>query len=252
MRGELAGAWRSVRYDLRGRPADRPDGPDVTSTGLSTFPGSLMEWRTVAPETDARPPRRFVAITVLCLIALVGAIGSYILVTRGLAAASTDRPEAASTPPPAAVTADGTPAGSPTEGPAESPVKRPVKRPVETPVDTPVDAGPTAAMGAKDRHRGAAGRPATTPARPGHGTTARKPAARRPPAPTPECDCVAPPVPTPTAPAPSRADGPEPGKPSAASPSGPPVASTEPGPGASDEDAADTRRHGRRHWQKTR
>jgi hypothetical protein len=227
MRAELAGAWRSVRYDLRGRPADRPDGPDVTSTGLSTFPGSLMEWRTAAPETDARPPRRFVAVTALCLVALVGAIGSYILVTRGLAAASTDQPEAAPAPPSAAVAAAGAPA--------------------ESPVRTPVDDDPTARMGAKGRPRDAAARPAATQARPAPGTAARKPAAHRPPATTPECDCVTPPVPTPTAPASSRAGGPEPGKPSATSPSVSPSASSEPSPGASDEDTGGSRRHWRRH-----
>jgi hypothetical protein len=197
-----------------------------------------MEWRTVAPEADARPPRRFLAVTVLCLIALVGAIGSYILVTRGLAAASTNRPAAGSAPPPAAVAADG------------SPVNSPVNSPVETPVDTPVNNGPTAGMGAKDRHRGATSRTATTPAHPDRGTSARKPAARRPPAATPECDCVTPPVPTPTAPAPSRDNSPEAGKPSATSPPGPPVASTEPSPGASGEDAGGTHRAGRRHWRK--
>ncbi|MFC3988802.1 hypothetical protein ACFOZ6_10025, partial [Actinoplanes siamensis] len=100
IRGELAGAWRSVRYDLGRRPPEHPGGPEVTSTGLTTFPGSLMEWRTAEPVTDARPTRRFLAVAALCLLALAGAIGSYLLVARGLPAASQDPVAGAPLPPP--------------------------------------------------------------------------------------------------------------------------------------------------------
>ncbi|BCY06561.1 hypothetical protein [Actinoplanes sp. L3-i22] len=237
MRGELAGAWRSFRYDLRGRPADRPDGPDVTSTGLSTFPGAQMEWRTVPPETDARPPRRFVAVTALCLLALTGAIGSYLLVTRGLAAAD-DRPAtttaAAPAPPGDPATADDpTTAGRPAR-PADDKIRTGTGPGAARPRPTTTDA------------------PAPEPAKvgiSGGGTGRATP--HRPPATTPECDCVTPPVPTPTVPATSDSTGPEPGGSTSAGASAGPSASTDPSAGASGEDTVGKRPHGRRHWQKT-
>jgi hypothetical protein len=241
IRAELAGAWRSVRYDLGRRPAERPDGPDVTSTGLSTFPGSLMEWRTASPESDARPPRRFVAVTALCLLAVAGAFGSYLLVTRSLSAAAAEQPEAAAPQPPAVAREDREPAADPTArmGAVTHP-QTALPRPATTP------------------GRRAAGRPATGTGNGGDGDgDGDQPAA--PPRPgtttTSKCDCVTPPVPTPTAPSPAGSS-PDPGSPS---PSRPPVssasvspsASASPSPSGSDDDSAGERRRRHRHWQKT-
>ncbi|WP_436522088.1 hypothetical protein [Actinoplanes sp. HUAS TT8] len=232
MRGELAGAWRSVRYDLRGRPGERPEGPDVTSTGLSTFPGSLMEWRTVPPETNATPPRRFVAVSALCLLALVGAIGSYLLVTRGLAAAD-DRPEAA----PAVPAAPAPPA-------------------VETPVD-PATSTPDDAIGPPSRPKTVRPAPTTTDAPPPEptktdmsGTAPQRATTHRPPVTTPECDCVTPPVPTPTVPSPSGSTASDPGGSTSVGPSATPGGSMDPSPGVSSGDTDGKQRHARRHWPK--
>ncbi|GLW32480.1 hypothetical protein Areg01_54180 [Actinoplanes regularis] len=233
MRGEVAGALRSVRYDLGRRPAQRNDGPDVTSTGLSTFPGSLMEWRTVPEKTGAKPRRRYLSVTALCLLALVGAIGSYLLVTYGLAAAA-DRPEAAPAPPPSA---SATPAESPSASPAAG-----------EPTTRMGAAGPGART--TGTHRGAvAPRPAEAAHRPTgatKSTVTRKPIVPRPPAGTPKCNCVTPPVPTPTAPASVPAPA---VTPPAVSESAPPGGSAEPSPDASDPSPRDGRRHRHRPWR---
>ncbi|AEV82601.1 Major cell-surface adhesin PAc [Actinoplanes sp. SE50] len=202
MRGELAGAWRSVKYDLCRRPAEGTEGPDVTSTGLSTFPGSLMEWRTVPPETDARPRRRFVVVVALCALGLVGATGSYLLVTRGLAAAGEQ------------------PVAVPAPSPSPSPSAR-----LGTVTGRP---RPTAT------HHRAAPATAVAPISPTKAgispERAIKPAPRR----SPVCHCVTPPVPTPTA-APSSEPAPSPSVPTSAS--APPSASAEPAPSTSDDAA---------------
>jgi hypothetical protein len=87
-RREVAGAWRSLRYDIHRRPgtADSPaDGyPDVTSGGLSTFGGPLAEGMDFDPFD--RPPRRLVAVTAFGALALAGAAGSYLAVINGLGA----------------------------------------------------------------------------------------------------------------------------------------------------------------------
>ncbi|GID63260.1 hypothetical protein Acy02nite_11410 [Actinoplanes cyaneus] len=234
MRGELAGAWRSVRYDLRGRP----DSADVTSTGLSTFPGSLMEWRTAPPETDARPPRRFVAVTALCLLALAGAIGSYLLVTRGLAAAG-DQPLAApAAEMPASAPRTGAP-GEPETGAPEEPDDA-IGPPSPTRTTPPVP-GTTHATGA------------AVPVATGAGTSGigtRRPPARHRPAATPECHCVTPPVPTPTAPSPSSGRTPGPAGSPSGSPAATPGGSAEPSASPSDPGADAGHRRDRRHWKK--
>lgn len=237
MRAELAGALRSMRYDLRGRPAEQPDGPDVTSTGLSTFPGALMEWRTAAPETDARPPRRFVAVTALCLLALVGAIGSYLLVTKGLAAAD-DRPVAAPVEPAAPTPAET--AGPSPAGPAE-PTSRTDDRIGPVTGAKAVQPGPVGTT---------AGAPPVATKNDISETHQQKPSTHRPPATTPECDCAAPPVPTPTIASPGDGTSPDPHGSTSGSPSAAPSGSTDPSPDASSGDTDGERRHGRRHWQK--
>ncbi|MFI1988085.1 hypothetical protein [Actinoplanes sp. NPDC020271] len=232
VRGELAGAWRSMRYDLRGRAAERPDGPDVTSTGLSTFPGSLMEWRTATPETNARPPRRFVAVTALCLLALIGAIGSYLLVTRGLAAAG-DRPLAAPSQPVVPTPADTPGTGTARPDDAIGPPSHPkAARPVPATTNVARGAAPVATK---------AGIAQTRP---------RRPAAHHAPAATPECHCVTPPVPTPTAPSPSVGHSPDPGGSPTGSPSVPPSTSTGPSAEPSDQTTDGDHRRDRRHWPK--
>lgn len=65
-RNEVAGAWRSLRYDLSRRPepgvtrAAAP-APDVTSTGMSTFGGvpaaNLRAARPHRPVSGDRPER---------------------------------------------------------------------------------------------------------------------------------------------------------------------------------------------------
>ena len=42
---EMAGAWRSLRYDMGRRPSEPPaGGPDVTSTGMCTFGGQAWDF----------------------------------------------------------------------------------------------------------------------------------------------------------------------------------------------------------------
>ncbi|KUL24941.1 hypothetical protein [Actinoplanes awajinensis] len=239
IRAELRGAWRSVKYDLGRRPAEHTDGPDVTSTGLSTFPGSLMEWRTVPPETDARPPRRFVAVAAFCLVALVGAIGSYLVVTRSLSAAFTEEPSAVAAAEPE-VDAAPTTAAAPA-------VKKTTKATAEAPPVTPATGGPTSRMGSP------AGPRTTAPRATAH-RTASPDEHPRPRTTTPPCDCVTPPVPTPTAPSPAGSD-PDPGSPAPSGPDGStspaePSASADPGPDDTPDDAPGERRHRHRQWQR--
>ena len=84
---ELAGVWRSLRYDLRRRSdADaRRTAPfdDATSNEVSTFGGPGTDPYSVHDEY-ARPPRRLVAVSAFGLLALVGAAGSYFAVVNGL------------------------------------------------------------------------------------------------------------------------------------------------------------------------
>ncbi|MFI5933329.1 hypothetical protein [Actinoplanes sp. NPDC051494] len=104
-RNEVAGAWRSVRYDL-GRP--EPAEENVTSAGLSTFGGTGTFGATgtlggtgTFPSTrpfkpaHARPapvrrPRRVVAVTAFGALAVAGATGSYLVVADGAGALGGD------------------------------------------------------------------------------------------------------------------------------------------------------------------
>lgn len=105
-RNEMAGVWRSVRYDFGGRPAPARDEPraEVTNTGMSTFGGPLEEGLTsdcpVVPA--ARPPRRLAAVGVFGVLAIAGAGGSYLTVVDGLGPLMTDKPAGAGSPPAAA------------------------------------------------------------------------------------------------------------------------------------------------------
>ena len=86
-RDEMAGAWRSLRYDLRRRSdADArraTEFHDATSNEVSTFGGPGTDPYSVHDEY-ARPPRRLVAVSAFGLLALVGAAGSYFAVVNGL------------------------------------------------------------------------------------------------------------------------------------------------------------------------
>jgi hypothetical protein len=85
-RTEVAGAWRSLRYDLdrRTEPA-APSGPDVTCTGMSTFgPITPSELGTGYTDELPRRPRRMLAVTGFAALAAAGAMGSYFLVVNGL------------------------------------------------------------------------------------------------------------------------------------------------------------------------
>jgi hypothetical protein len=205
-RTEVAGAWRSLRYDMsRRQPGAEPDGagpggpaqPDVTSTGMHTFGGPVEELRT-GYEEFGRPPRRMVAVSVFALLTVAGAAGSYFAVVNGLGALLREKPPAPQAYPMAAA--------APPDG---------------TGATTGIGRGgpPAKARAAGGRPAGAATTTATSAAPVPAGTTT---AAAGPPAPrrtTPErgthptrtsCGCVRPPVPTPTAPSTSPSATPSP------------------------------------------
>lgn len=227
---ELAGAWRSLRYDLGRRPAS-PDGdeaadrgPEVTFTGMSTFGGAFDQVSAYEPGTGyatgtgaaapggsefGRPPRRLAAVSVFVLLTLVGAAASYFAVVSGLGSLLRDKPDVPQSYPVAAGAPADPGAGSAAGlGGARPAVKRP-----ET--GTPVPAATTTAPGTP-AVAGTTSAPATRPA----GSAAYQPA---PPRRTPPEKGLTPPVPTPTAPAPT-ATGPSP------SPSPSPSASEPPSP----------------------
>jgi hypothetical protein len=196
VRTETAGAWRSLCYDLGRRPEARGGaGPDVTSTGMNTFPGSLVDLPAEPVGDGGRPPRRFVVVAAFCALAVCGAAGSYLVATTAFAGRMTDAPVAppavAAPPapprfePPAATTRGGSAGmGGTPRRPRAAPPAPPSPAPTTT-TQVVVQPPPT--------------REKTRPATPVTGS--------------PDCDCDTPPVPTPTAPDPSA--------PVSASPSGP-------------------------------
>ncbi|MEU8614167.1 hypothetical protein AB0C29_39890, partial [Actinoplanes sp. NPDC048791] len=126
-RTEVAGAWRSVRYDL-GRPEPDADGPaaggtaaggtaaggtavrpgaghpDVTSTGFSTFGGAGLTGglRTSYGEQLVPRPRRIAAVSAFGVLAVAGAAGSYFAVVNGIGALVGEKPAGAEPYPQAA------------------------------------------------------------------------------------------------------------------------------------------------------
>ncbi|MFF0374621.1 hypothetical protein [Actinoplanes missouriensis] len=276
IRDEVAGAWRSVGYDLGRRTpgtAGSPGEPDVTSTGMTTFPGSLIDLPSSPPRTDARPPRRFVAVTAFCLLALLGAAGSYLIATsifsspRGVVPEAVRQPAAQRPIPVDQAEEDrtdpGTGSGAPTTSASASP-------------SAPAPGGTTTAGVGRTTATGTAPRTGTAPASaadPAVPATSRHP---RPVAVAPEktsrtgtpCGtCHTPPVPTPTAPSPAGPIGPagptgSTGSPTGASPSpsgpvtpaqpsGSPGTSPDPGasgkPGASAGPSPSTGGNGHHH-----
>ncbi len=249
VRGEMAGAWRSVCYDLGRQPAVGTDTrPDVTCTGMNTFPGSLVgmpgslaEIPVNPPETGARPPRRFVAIAAFCALAVCGAAGSYLVATTTLADRMTDPPAIAAAPLPSPST-DVTEVPETDAGMGAVPT---TARRARTAAITPQAPAPTASAAPRITAPQA---PVTTrtsekTVRPGAGTVDGAP-----PRPgEPDCDCEMPPVPTPTAPAPVASISPSP----SATVSDPSTPDSSPSavPGVSDGSPSTNgeRRHRRHH-----
>jgi hypothetical protein len=96
-RAEMAGAWRSIRYDLGRRPAEPPaGGPDVTSTGMSTF-GGLTSYPQAPVVAPARRPRRAVTAGAFGVLTVVGATAAYLGVVNGLGSLTSEKPAAADT-----------------------------------------------------------------------------------------------------------------------------------------------------------
>jgi hypothetical protein len=206
-RTEAAGAWRSLRYDMGRRPFEAPaDGPDVTSTGMSTF-GGLTSWE-YGPEPTAMPvagrmpaprrrsPKRAMMVSAFGTLTVLGAAVSYLVVVNGFVPMRDQGPAAAGTlptPPPAVVTTTTTADAGIGRSPKAVPTTKAVAS-VKPPVTH--DAQPIAASPRK----------------------VLKPAAK------PTSPLNLPPVPTPTAPA----KAPTPTTPTTTSPSASPSTSDDP------------------------
>ncbi|MFG1608240.1 hypothetical protein [Actinoplanes sp. NPDC049265] len=190
-RTEMAGAWRSLRYDLGRReepghepPVLRPGHPDVTSTGMSTFGGvEETAWPGCTAGTHRRPPRRLVAVTAFGALAVAGAAGSYLAVVNGLGGLLAEEPAAAE-PYPLAI------GGEPERDQVASNAGIGQGR-AERPVPAP--AMPAAAVAP-----GVPVQKITQPAPLVTTVTKTVPVPNAPVPTSPACDCLEPPVPTPT------------------------------------------------------
>jgi hypothetical protein len=237
-RTEVAGAWRSLRYDL-GRRTEQQEPPaavvpDVTSTGMSTFGGITGHTGPAERYAEpARPRRRLAAAAAFVALAVAGSAGSYLAVVTGFggllhgdSAAAGERPLAA------AGRAGDAPAGGTDaisrlgRGPAAAVPDGSTAQPVPPQRPAAPATVPPAA------------RPAPPPQRPAQpGTPTRE-----------GCDCLNPPVPTPTAPpssspspSPSDSASPSPNASESSDPTGPSA-----DPTASGDDPGDGRRGHRR------
>jgi hypothetical protein len=223
-RTEMAGAWRSLRYDMGKRPAPPRPGPDVTSTGMSTFGGPVGDLTSGYDEDLPRRPRRLVAVSAFGVLALTGGIGSYFAVVHGLGPAlageqppAPQQAQAEGHTYPLTATRD-TPAGNAGMGRA-APLKAPAAVVADPASPKAVRTTPPAARAAK---------PVRSPAI--------------------ECDCLHPPVPTPTAP--SGSPSPTPSAPASASVSPSPSSSSadpSPTPSADGESLGRRKRHPSRY-----
>lgn len=208
---EMAGAWRSLRYDMGRRPSEPPaGGPDVTSTGMNTFGGTAWGYEP-APPVRTRPARGAALVSAFGLLTVLGATAAYLVVVNGLVPMRDEKPAAAGTLPAVAPTVT-----------AQSGLGPSVRLPRR---HTPAETVPAP---------GAAKAPvAAVPS----ATTSRPVRTVRPT--SQDCLCGNPPVPTPTAPA--SAPSPTPSAPASpsnspnASPSGggPGTPSESPEPGSS-------------------
>jgi hypothetical protein len=226
---EVAGAWRSLRYDLRRRSdADARQAagfPDTASNEVSTFGGPGTDPYSVHDEY-ARPPRRLVAVSAFGLLALVGAAGSYFTVLHGIGDLLAEDPPRSR---PIPLVAEAVPA--PLATMRQAPTAR---------LGHGASIAPSPSPQAAPLRTKAAPAAATSVMRPrphAEGGVAPRTVAR----PQTPCRC-APPAPIPTFPT----GGPRPtGSPSAGSPSASPTPSTPPSPTAStgapdDDDAGPT------------
>jgi hypothetical protein len=216
----MAGAWRSVRYDMGQRPAEPAAGDDVTSTGMSTFAGAV--------DQATGSPRRLVAVSAFGALAVAGAAGTYFAVAGGLGALLTETPAAAQPNP---LVAAAPPAGGTSTagmGQGRTSINHPEAAAAGPPAATPVASPAT---------------PAAVPGRVLPRTARVAPERAGPPAPRP-CECPAPPVPTPTQPSTSPSASPS------ASPSPSESASPSPSesPSASESAEAVMRRSHWRHY----
>ncbi|GGQ52379.1 hypothetical protein [Couchioplanes azureus] len=212
-RAEVAGAWRSLRYDLgrrdpepaaaqpgqalAGHGARRAAYQDVTATGFSTFGGAGVTGglHTSYGVEHARGPRRLVAVTAFGVLAVAGATGSYVAVVNGLGSLLG---EAGTEPYPLAAAAPGERGGESNQGLGRGSGEGPATAPEGTGGTIRVLPNPAAATPAPGAPAAAGGATAPRPRRTSVAGTA--------PADRPEpCDCLTPPVPTPTA-APSSHD----------------------------------------------
>jgi hypothetical protein len=214
-RTEVAGAWRSVRYDMGRRPSEPPaDGPDVTSTGMNTFTGAAWDCgpepvdMPVAgrmPEPKRGSARRSVAVSAFGVMTVVGAAGAYLVAVNGLVPLRDAGPAAAGTVPPATT--------------AESGIGRSPRTPGKPVIDPARPPEPTVPTG---RYTRKAQEPAPRPP--------QKVSPIRTTKPTNLICCANPPAPTPTAPttSPSPTPSASPAPSTSASNSGNPGESPEP------------------------
>jgi hypothetical protein len=228
IRTEVAGTWRSLRYDFGRRPVEPPaGGPDVTSTGMSTFAVPAVTAYTDS-QVVARRPRRALTAGVFGVLTVAGAAAAYLGVVNGLGSLTQERPAAAETLPARPAATSKAQVG---EGPSPSRVL------------PPTTAGSTIAPAAVGAGVVVVG-PGQAP-QPGVTRQPKPPAvANKPADPTNhDCDCGNPPVPTPTAP-----QAPTP-TPSSASPSAeePSPSESSAAPDASGEPSESPRGRHRRH-----
>jgi hypothetical protein len=238
-RNEMAGAWRSLRYDLGQRPADPPrpllDGPDVTSTGMSTFGGPVADDLPTGYDDELpRRPRRLLAVSAFGVLAVAGAGGSYYAVVHGLGSVlSAEKPAAAAAHPYPLAAAE-PPAAAGNSGLGRGKAATGAGGAGAAPALTQL---PTAAPGAPA--------PVATVAPATRKTLTRRATTERTTRPVPPvtCDCLTPPVPTPTAPSTSPSPTPSPSP----SPSASDSATAQPGPSesSSTDEALRRKRHSR-------
>jgi len=197
-RSELAGAWRSVRYDLDKRPGIAPAGADqrleqdVTSTGLGTFGVPVADELSSGYDPRyERAPRRFAAVGAFGVLAVVGAAGSYFAVVNGLGSLLAEKPAGAEPYPLAAPAAAAATAGmgrGSARFPAAATTTGATTAATTTTAPSVLVVPTTAPVQVQARPRNTVAPPRRTNA----------------PAPAvPDCDCMTPPVPTPTVPTPT-------------------------------------------------
>jgi hypothetical protein len=257
---EVAGAWRSLRYDLGRRPDEPPtDGPDMTSTGMNTFGGGLPftgdgytgygldESGYGTGETGSgaggprpvvtRPGRRATLVAAFGALTVIAATGAYLGVVRGLGAVLAEKPAAADTFAAPAATADAGIGGGPVTSPGRSdagPNVRPDLRGDAKSGSKVADPAPVATTAA-----------VIVPPRPADPAPRQISPVRTTKPTKPECRCAEPPVPTPTAPTSSPSPTPSASPSDSGSPS-PSGSSATPGDSAEPSRSSQAR-HRRRH-----